>query len=129
MKRFRIPKLALFVAIYFFFILNLPAIAGLVPSISSSETNIKYNPIELEKIKSTLEMKIVAEKLSAYGLTPEEVKSKLSEMTSEQIHLLAQASDKILAGGDGIGLIIGVLIIVLLVIVILKLLNKTIVVK
>ncbi len=43
--------------------------------------------------------------------------------------MLAQASDQVLKGGDGIGVVIGVLVIILLVIVILKLLNKEIIIR
>lgn len=129
MKSLRLPKLALFMAIYLILYVSSPAVAGLVPSMSSSEKNFDSNAEDVEKIKTVLEMKIVGEKLRAYGLSSEEVKAKLSEMSPEQIHLLAQASDQVLAGGDGLGTVIAVLIIVLLVLLILKLLNKTIVIK
>jgi hypothetical protein len=69
------------------------------------------------------------DKLSEYGLHPDEIKNKLSRMSDDQVHLPAQASDDVLAGGDGMGFVIGVLVIVLLVIVILKLLNKEIIIK
>jgi hypothetical protein len=50
-------------------------------------------------------------------------------MTPAQVHLLASASDDVLAGGDGLGVIIAVLIIIILVIVILKLTNHDIIIK
>jgi hypothetical protein len=84
---------------------------------------------DLETIQRALENKLVQEKLGAYGLTQEEIQAKLQSMTDQQRHLLAQASEKILAGGDGIGAVIGILIIVLLVIIILKLLDKQVIVK
>ena len=62
-------------------------------------------------------------------MAPEEFQGKLARMSDDQIHLLAQASDNVLAGGDGIGVVIGVLVIILLVIVILKPLNKDIIIK
>ncbi|MDD5712075.1 MAG: PA2779 family protein, partial [Smithellaceae bacterium] len=71
----------------------------------------------------------VQEKLLAYGMSPVEVGAKLQSMSDEQVHMLAKASDRVLAGGDGIGFVIGILVIVLLVIVIMKLLNKQIIVK
>jgi hypothetical protein len=43
--------------------------------------------------------------------------------------MLAQASDQVLAGGDALGVIIAILVIVLLVVLILKLSDKTVVVK
>jgi VIT1/CCC1 family predicted Fe2+/Mn2+ transporter len=84
---------------------------------------------ETSKIQLALENEMVKAKLQAYGLTAEEVQQKLQDMDDQQISLLAQASDDILAGGDGIGFVIGVLVIILLVIVILKLMDKSIVVK
>jgi len=50
-------------------------------------------------------------------------------MSDEQIHLLAQASDDILASGDGVGLAIGVLLIILIVMLIVKLMDKSILIK
>jgi hypothetical protein len=83
----------------------------------------------MEKVQLALENKLVQEKLRANGLSPEEVKARLGSMTPAQIHLLAQASDDVLAGGDGLGTVIAVLIIVILFIVILKLLNKEIIIR
>jgi hypothetical protein len=62
---------------------------------------------EINKIQSALENELVRAKLHAYGLTAEEVDQKVDRMTNEQIHLLAQASDDILAGGNGVGLALG----------------------
>ena len=70
------------------------------------------------------------EKMQAYGLQPEEIKAKLQGMSDEQIHMLSQASDRLLAGADGgLGLVIGLLIIFILVLVIMKLMNKSITIK
>jgi hypothetical protein len=82
-----------------------------------------------EKVQKVLEMQIVADKLQAYGLSAEEVKAKLHSMSDEQLQLMAQASDRVLAGGDGAGFVIAVLVIIILVIVILKLLDKRIIIK
>jgi hypothetical protein len=129
-SRLRKPLLALLMAAYLSFLLTSPSIAGMVGSISSSgfETT-QARAEEIEKIQLALENELVIAKLQAYGFTPEEISLKLQEMTDDQINLLAQASDDILAGGDGVGLVIGILVIVLLIILILKLTNKSIVVK
>jgi len=84
---------------------------------------------EISRIQAALETKIVTEKLKAYGLTPGEIEQKLQGLSDGQIHMLAQASDPILAGGDALGVVIAILVIVLLVILILKLSDKTVVVK
>lgn len=50
-------------------------------------------------------------------------------MDDQQIHMLAQASQKVLAGGDGLGVVIAVLVIAILVVILLKLLNKEIIIR
>lgn len=131
-RKFRRPALALFFALFFCIFVTSPATAAMVSSQTSSEQTggAELRTQEIDKIKLALENKLVQEKLRAYGFTAEEIKSKLEGMTEGQIHLLAQASDNIIAGGDsGLGLLIGVLVIILLVILILKLLDKKIVIS
>lgn len=121
--------LVLSVTAYMIGFLVSPAWAAMIPSKGLSgnagDTLIQQ---DVEKIRLALENKLVQEKLRAYGLSADEVRTKLAEMTPSQIHLLAQASDDVLAGGDGLGAVIGVLIVVILVIVIFKLLGKDIVI-
>ena len=129
-SRFRIPLLALTMAIYLSIFLTSPAIAGIVSSIPSAEFDSAGTRVEeINKIRLALENEVVKAKLTAFGLTTEEIQQKLQDMDDQQISLLAQASDDILAGGDGIGMVIGVLLIILLVILILKLMDKSIVIK
>lgn len=129
--KFRKPNLALLIALIMAFFVTSPATAAMVQSRISSQQadHERMQSKDLETIQSALENKLVQEKLGAYGLTQEEIKAKLQSMTDQQRHLLAQASEKVLAGGDGVSAVIGVLIIVLLVIIILKLLDKQIIVK
>jgi len=130
--KFRRPALAMFFALFLCIFVTSPATAAMVSSQSSAEQagGADLRSQEIDKIKLVLENKIVQEKLRAYGFTAEEIKSKLQGMTEGQIHLLAQASDNVIAGGDsGLGWVIGVLIIILLVILILKLLDKKIVIQ
>jgi hypothetical protein len=130
LKKFRIPMLALSMATYIVFIMSFPAIAGLIPSVPSSvEMAGKGKEAEINKIQKVLEMQIMIDKLQAYGLSADEVKAKLQSMSDEQLNVMAQASDRVLAGGDGLGVIIAILVIVLLVILILKLMDKKIIVK
>lgn len=130
MKKFRMPILAMIVAIYFFLFMGSPAVAGLITSApSAAEMAQQVRAEEINHIQKVLESQILVEKLKAYGLSAEEVNDKLKSMSDEQIHTLAQASDRVLAGGDGVGFVIGLLIIVLLVIVIMKLLDKKIIVQ
>jgi hypothetical protein len=101
----------------------------MIPSQGSPQAGNQEVKKDIDKIQHALETKIVQEKLKAYGLTSDEVSAKLSSMSPEQIHMLASASDDVLAGGDGLGTIIAVLLIIVLIIVILKLLNKQVIIK
>ncbi|MEJ7619255.1 MAG: PA2779 family protein [Aquificaceae bacterium] len=126
---FRRRLLVLGVAGCFFAFNSSPALAGLVGSKPASETLTMKREEDIAKIQRALESKQLQEKLRAYGLTKEEVEKKLSELNDEQIHMLAKASERVLAGGDAIGIAIGILIIAILLVILLKLLNKEIIIR
>ncbi|MFN3946815.1 MAG: PA2779 family protein [Aquificaceae bacterium] len=128
-KLLRKPILALGVAGWFLAFNSAPALAGLAESKPSSQEIAIKREEDIAKIQRALESKELQEKLKAYGLTKEEVESKLSQLSDEQIHMLAKASDKVLAGGDGVGLAIGILIVAILLVILLKLLNKEIIIR
>jgi len=130
LNKFRIPTLAMSVVAYLVLFMTFPAGAGLIPSIPSSiETADGIRKAEIGKVQKVLEMQIVADKLQAYGLSAEEVKAKLQGMSDGQLHVMAQASDRVLAGGDGLGFVIALLLVVLLAVLILKLMGKEIIVR
>ncbi len=126
---FKKPLLVLGVAGWFFAFNLAPALAGLVGSKPASESLAMNREEDIAKIQRVLESKQLQEKLRAYGFTKEEIERKLSELNDEQIHTLAKASDKVLAGGDGVGLAIGILIVAILLVILLKLLNKEIIIR
>jgi len=102
LKRASHPLIVLCMALYFIFLNTSPAVAGMVDSVTSEgKVSQSLREMEINKIQRALE---------------------------NEIHMLAQASDKVLAGGDILGTIIAVLIIVLLIVLILKLLGKEIII-
>ncbi len=119
--------LSLSIAIYLCCFLTSPGLAGMMGSVASDMDAGKMRAEELAQIQQALETKIVKEKLGAYGLTPEEINKKLDGLSDEQIHLLAQASDNVLAGGDGEVII--VLLIILIVILIIYVTGHRVIVK
>jgi len=125
----RKPMIALSLALYLCCFMTSPAVAGMIGSVASDLDAGKTRAEELTRIQRALETEIVKGKLAAYGLTPEEINRRLEGLSDEQLHLLAQASDQVLAGGDGTGVVIAVLIIVLLVLLILYLTKKQVVVR
>jgi hypothetical protein len=122
--------LAAFITFHMILFVTSPAMGGLIPSQDSSQIDRQEIQKDMDKIQQALETKQVQEKLKDYGLTSEEVSSRLSTMTPEQIHILATASDDVLAGGDGfLGTLIAILVIIILIIVILKLSDKQVIIK
>lgn len=125
-SKMRNRKLSIIITVWMTLFFTSPALASLIPSHGACAPSLTQ---DLGTIQSALENKLVQEKLEAYGLSADEVQAKLASMSAEQIHVLAQASQDVLAGGDGVGFVIGVLLIIILVIIILKLLNKEIIIR
>jgi hypothetical protein len=82
----------------------------------------------LTAIQGFLERKVVRQRLADLGLSAEEIQGRLPQMTDEQIHAVASRLEGLQAGGDGLGIVIGVLLIVLIIIVILKITDTRIIV-
>ncbi len=84
---------------------------------------------DLDKIRQTLENKMVAKRLSELGFSQQEINSRLSQMSDQQIHQIAQKMGSLKVGGDGWEFLIGLLIVVILVIVILQLTGHRVIVR
>jgi hypothetical protein len=84
---------------------------------------------DLGAIQKALEMRMVSETLEKFGMTKAEAKSRLDGMTDAQIHQLATNLDEVRVGGDGLGLIVVLLVIAILVVVLLQLTGHKVIVK
>jgi len=84
---------------------------------------------DLGKIRSFLETKLVSQRLQDLGFSTDEIKERLAYLSDQQLHNYAQKLDDLKAGGDAVGLVIGVLIIIILVIVILHLTEHKVIIK
>jgi hypothetical protein len=129
LTRLRNPILAVIVLFYLTSFLTAPATAGMVGALASNSDAGKIKGEDLSRIQRALETEIVKSGLEAYGLTAEETRERLQGLSDEQIHLMAQASDRVLAGGSDVLFAIGIVGIVLLVILIMKLLGKETIIK
>lgn len=98
--------------------------AALVPTAMSMVSEARA--ADLASVQKVLEHKAVKARLSALGYSDAEVKAKLSMLSDSELHKLSTQLDSLDAGGDGVGLVIGLLVIVLLVVVIVKVADKTI---
>jgi hypothetical protein len=84
---------------------------------------------EVKKIQKFLETKMVRERLKDFGFTTEEIQTRLDQMSDQQIHQIARHLDTLEVGGDGLGVVIAILVIAILVIIIIQLLGHRIVIK
>jgi hypothetical protein len=74
-------------------------------------------------------MKMVKERMANLGLTQEEIQSRLSQLSDQQLHRTAQQLDSLKVGGDGIGIVIGILVIAILVVLLIQLTGHRVIIK
>jgi len=56
---------------------------------------------DLDRIRKALEMKMVQERLKAFGFTPDEIEKKINLLSDQQMHQLAVQLDGLRVAGDG----------------------------
>ncbi|PIV40017.1 MAG: hypothetical protein COZ31_07020 [Nitrospirae bacterium CG_4_10_14_3_um_filter_44_29] len=100
--------------------------AGLAPSeiIAMSQVD---RAADLGKIQKVLEMKMVRERLEKLGFAQDEIQSKLSSLSDQQMHNLALQLDDVKVGGD-LGIVIALLVIAILVVLLIQLTGHRVVV-
>lgn len=104
------------------------ALAGVIPSHGTDV--VEFRDADLGKLQTFLEQKIVLQKLSDYGVSPEEAMTKIRSMSDKDLHSLASLTDRAAEGSDSaFGILIGIAVLVILIIVIVKLLNKEIIIR
>ncbi len=123
-----IKRMAIALAAWTLFYNISPAMASFVGSKPPIEINTNRT-LYIKEIQKALENKIVAQKLKEYGMNKKEIEKKLKSMNDQQLRLLANASKKLNAGGDALGLAIAALVIVLLVVLILRLAGKEVIIR
>lgn len=103
--------------------------AGLAPS---EVVNLSPSDrvADLQKIQKTLEMKMINQRLAEFGLTPDEIQTRMSQLSDQQVHQFALQLDQVKVAGDsGLGIIIGLLVIAILVVILIYLLGHRVVVR
>lgn len=104
------------------------AVAGVIASHGTGAGELRA--AEMAKVQAFLERKVVLQKLTDYGVSPEEATAKLKSMSDSDLHRLASLTDRVAAGADdGLGVLILLAVLIILIIVIMKLMNKEIVVR
>ncbi len=110
-------------------------IIGITPRVyagfSPSEV-MSLSPVDraadLQKIQTVLEMKMISERLRALGFTSEEIQKRLGQLSDQQVHQFALQLDDLKVGGDGLGIIIALLVIAILVVILIYLTGHRVVV-
>jgi hypothetical protein len=86
--------------------------AGFSPSEAISALSSDRSS-DLGKIRKTLEMKMVRERLAALGFTSDEIEKRLTQLSDPQIHELALNLDELQVGGaSGWAVVVVVLLII-----------------
>ena len=83
---------------------------------------------DLELVQKVLESKIIRQRLEDLGLSPEDINAKLLQLSDDQLHQLAMEIDAMIPGGDGLGIVIALLVIAILVVILVYLLDHRIIV-
>ncbi|MBI5560680.1 MAG: PA2779 family protein [Deltaproteobacteria bacterium] len=131
MKKNLLRLFVSYLVLSFFFISAIPARTfAYVAESGSVEQSLKdLRAEDMAKVQRVLESKVVKDKLERLGLTNNEINSKLEKLSDEELHQFASHVTSLYPGGDGLGLVIGILIIVVLVIIILQLTGKKIIIR
>ena len=79
---------------------------------------------DLQTIQKSLESKALRGRLQALGLSDQEIQSRLTHLSDEQVHQLASQIKALKPAGDGEGLIVGLLVIAVLVLLIVFLAKR-----
>ena len=96
--------------------------AAVIPA-DETQNAASLRQANLASVRLALEKKEVAAKLADYGLNSKEVSSRLNRLSDQQINELAVQADKINQGGDGVGLLISLVVLILVILLVLYLLG------
>jgi hypothetical protein len=109
---------------------------GTVPPVEASflssetmKTTGSDRALDLQAVQAALETKLVRQRLTDLGFTPEEVGARIAQLSDRQIHQVAQRLDEVRVGRDGFGVVISLLVVAGLVVLIYYLLHHQVVVQ
>ncbi len=111
------------VAISTFSIISTPAYATMVNTAEILQQN--ENNLLRERINIFLDRSEMRKYLVAWGVNPEEAKIRVDSLTDQEIEKIAAGIDRLPAGGDGLGAIVGAALIVFLVLLVTDILGYT----
>jgi len=77
----------------------IPAFAGPVPSKTADNQSLESREADLAVVRTVAANEEVAQALAAHGFTPEQVNQRLAQLSSQDLHQLAQNLDQVQAAG------------------------------
>ena len=104
-----------------------PTSEGWAMFLSSNQT-APMRQEDLAKIQTVLESKVIRQRLADLGLSHEEVTSRLAQLSDQEVHQVANQVDSLYSGGDGLGVVIALLVIAILVVILLQLTGHKIII-
>jgi hypothetical protein len=109
---------------------------GIAPRVDAAFSPSEILPLlqsdrqsDLQKIQKVLEVKMVVERLKAFGFTQGEIQARLNQLNDQQVHQMAQKLDEVNVGGDGGEVVIAILLIAILVVLIIYLSGHRVIFK
>ena len=97
--------------------------------VESQQALIFSREADINKIQRVLESKMVSQRLSEFGLSMNEINSKLTKLSDADVHQFASQMDSLMPGGDAGVTIILLLVITILTLVIIQMTGHKIVIK
>lgn len=108
-------------------VLTLP-VEGWAMFIPAGET-ASSRQADIDAIQKTLESTVVKQRLTELGLSSGEALARVNMLSDEQIHQVASNLDSLQAGGDGVGLLIFLLLVALIVVLVLQVSGRRVIVR
>jgi hypothetical protein len=105
-------------------------VAMLVPGlpVAAESSSDSHRMADLQKIQTVLESKVVRQRLEDFGLSQDEINARLAGLSDNQLHQFATDVDAIIPAGDGLGIVVVLLVIAILAVILVYLLNHRIVI-
>lgn len=129
-KRWYFKQVAFALALSILILGSIPAKSMAYVVGSETVASAEYSrEADIARIQRVLESKIVSDRLQETGLSQTEINDKLNKLSDSEVHSFAGQLDGLFPGGDGLGVVIALLIIVILVMVILKLADRKIIIR
>ena len=106
-----------------FCIISAPARAKMI----NTDEILKQSQYDLSRksINTFLDRSEVQKYLVAWGVSPEEAKARVDSLTDEEIENITSRIDRLPAGGDGLGAIVGAALLIFIILLVTDILGFT----